>query len=195
MSLRDRYQRLGALDDLEATLQKMQEAVDLTPVDHPERAGRLQNLALCFRDRYHKFEQPQDLDFISQYYRASFNTPAPSDPEPSWTAALGWASFSQEFCPMDCCTAYSAAFNLLPELLWMGHTIPIRQDAIHRLNIAHTASTATSICIALSDLVSGIQFIEQGLATTFQQVLQLRPDLDSLPPNQADELQRLSYAL
>ncbi|KAJ7751792.1 CHAT domain-containing protein [Mycena maculata] len=195
VSLGHRYQRLGALADLEATVQKMQETVDLTPVDHPDMAGRLQNLAVSFRDRYHKFQRPQDLDFIHRHYSDSFNTLAPSDPEPSWRAALGWASFLQEFHPVNCCKAYSAAFNLLPELLWMGHTIPIRQDAIRRLGIGHTASAAARACIGLSDLISAVQFIEQGLATTFQQMLQLKPDLHSLPLNLADTLQKLSYAL
>jgi hypothetical protein len=77
----------------------------------------------------------------------------------------------------------------------MGHTIPIRQNAIRRLNIAHTASTAAKSCIGSGDLVAAVQLIEQGLATTFQQMLQLKPDLDSLPPGKAEDLQRLSAAL
>ncbi|KAJ7785152.1 hypothetical protein DFH07DRAFT_763759 [Mycena maculata] len=175
---RDRYQRLGALEDLKASLRINQEAVNLTPVDHPARAERLQNLSLSFIDLYHKFQDPQALELIHQNYSESFKTQAPSDPEPSWNAALDWASFSQEFHPMDCCTAYSAAFNLLPELLWMGHTIPVRQDTIRRLNIGH------SFCS-----------YKDGVGTTFQQILQLRPDLGSLPKDQAQQLQQLSYEL
>ncbi|KAJ7721441.1 CHAT domain-containing protein [Mycena maculata] len=195
VSFQDRYQRLGDSDDLEAVLERMQEAVDLTPTDHPERGGRLQSLALAFQHRYNEFQEPQDLRLTHQYYSDSFTTQGPSDPEPSWWAALAWANFSKEAQPFYCSAAYIAAFNLLPELLWIGHTIPVRQDAIRRLDVGHTASAATKTCIGLSDLASAVQLIEQGLATTFQQMLQLRPDLDSLPPDLAKDLQKLSYAL
>ncbi|KAJ7723014.1 CHAT domain-containing protein, partial [Mycena maculata] len=194
-SLGNRYQRLEELKDLQAALQSDQEAVDLTPPDHSERARRLQGLATSFSSWYKRFQNPKDLRLVHTYYDDSFNTQASSDPEPSWNAALKWASFSKEFHPAYCSTAYSAAFNLLPQLLWMGHSIRVRQDAIHRLDIGNTASAATRISLTLSDPISAIQFFEQGLATTFQQMLQLRPDLDRLPPDYAQKLEKLSYEL
>ncbi|KAJ7900804.1 CHAT domain-containing protein, partial [Mycena leptocephala] len=89
----------------------------------------------------------------------------------------------------------SAAFSLLPDLLWIGHTIPTRHDAIHRLNIGKTASAATKACIKVTNLTSAVELIEQGVATTFQQMPQLKPDFDSLPPDQGQKLQELSLAL
>ncbi|KAJ7713265.1 CHAT domain-containing protein [Mycena maculata] len=195
VSLTDRYHRLGELKDLAAALQRDKESVELTPEDHPGRAGRLQSLASSFMDQFKVFKKPENLKDVHQHYIESFKTQAPSDPEPSWRAALRWASFSEEFQPEYCSTAYSAAFNLLPELLWIGHTIPVRQDAIRRLDIGKTASDATRISLALSDPISAVQFFEQGLATTFQQMLQLRPDLDILPAVYAEKLKQLSYEL
>ncbi|KAJ7713263.1 CHAT domain-containing protein [Mycena maculata] len=213
VSFTDRYQRLGELNDLETALQHKQQAVDLTPAGHPDRASRLQSLAGSFIYQYQRlgepndletalqhtqqavFKKPENLKDVHQHYIESFKTQAPSDPEPSWRAALKWASFSEQFQPEYCSTAYSAAFNLLPELLWIGHTIPVRQDAIRHLDIGNTASDATRISLALSDLISAVQFFEQGLATTFQQMLQLRPDLDMLPAEYAEKLKQLSYEL
>ncbi|KAJ6607271.1 hypothetical protein B0H10DRAFT_1885907, partial [Mycena sp. CBHHK59/15] len=39
---------IGRLTDLEAALQNKQEALALTPEGHPDRAGRLQSLAVSF---------------------------------------------------------------------------------------------------------------------------------------------------
>ncbi|KAJ7722667.1 CHAT domain-containing protein [Mycena maculata] len=195
ISFRERHERLGELKDLEAAVQRDQEAMDLTPEDHPDKASQLQSLAESCSGWYKRFQEKKYLKLVHHYYQVSFNTLAPSDPEPSWEAALRWALFSKKFQPAYCSTAYLAAFNLLPQLLWIGHSIPVRQDAIHRLDIGKTASAATRISLTLSDPVSAVQFFEQGLATTFQQMLQLRPDLDMLSAEYAEKLEKLSYEL
>jgi tetratricopeptide (TPR) repeat protein len=191
----DRYQRLRDVKDLETSRQIIQEAVELTPSDHCDRANYLQSLAVALSVSYKTFRQLEDLQAVHAHYSDSFKTLAPSNPELLWHGALKWALFSEEFQPEDCATAYSAAFSLLPDMLWIGHSIPTRHNTIHRLDIGNTASAATRTCIKLSDLTSAVELIEQGVATTFQQMLQLKPDLDLLPPEQADDLQRLSLAL
>ncbi|KAJ7745946.1 CHAT domain-containing protein, partial [Mycena maculata] len=193
-SFRDQYYRLGELKDHKAALQKDRESVDLTPAGHPDRAGRLQALAVSLSDQFKKFKKPEDLKCVHQHYIDSFQTPG-CDPHSSWGAALRWASISQEFQPEYCSAAYSAAFNLLPELLWLGHTIPVRQDAIRRLDIGKIVSAATRISLTLCNPISAIEFFEQGLAMTFQQMLQLKPDLSVLPPEHAQNLQKLSSEL
>ncbi|KAJ7930712.1 CHAT domain-containing protein [Mycena leptocephala] len=80
-------------------------------------------------------------------------------------------------------------------MLWISHAITIRQDALHRLKVGRVTSTAAKSCIALTDLASAVEIMEQGLGTTFQQMLQLKPDLNKLPPKQADDLQTLSWEL
>ncbi|KAJ6582486.1 hypothetical protein DFH09DRAFT_1076352 [Mycena vulgaris] len=49
------YHRLGKLGDLEAAFQADQEAVRLTPEEHPDKAGYLQGLAASLTHKYHKF--------------------------------------------------------------------------------------------------------------------------------------------
>lgn len=92
-------------------------------------------------------------------------------------------------------TAYRAAFSLLPELLWIGHSIPVRHNAIHRLNISGATSTAIRTCINHFPLSSIVEILEQGLATTFQQMLQLKTAVDRLPAEQAQIFQQLSMKL
>ncbi|KAJ7754394.1 CHAT domain-containing protein [Mycena maculata] len=77
----------------------------------------------------------------------------------------------------------------------MGNAIPVKHDAIFRLDIQSVTATATKSYINLGHLRSAVKSIEQGIGTTFQQMLQLKPDVDKLPPNQAADLEQLSFQL
>jgi hypothetical protein len=116
-------------------------------------------------------------------------------PELSWQQALRWASFAEEFQLSRCISIYKIAFDLLPEILWIGHPISVRHDALRRLDIPSATSGAVRACIRLSDLPTAIEFLEQGLAIIFQQMLQLKTDVDLLPPEQAQEFRNLSSKL
>ncbi|KAJ7465594.1 CHAT domain-containing protein [Mycena latifolia] len=194
ISLRDRYRRLGDVNDLNAALLSNEESVDLTPDEDPDRARRLQNLAFSLTEKYRKFHNPGDLDFIHNYYMASFET-LTAAPEYSWDAALDWASFGEEFKLRDGITAYSKAFSLLPEILWIGHVLPLRHETIRRLDMSQVASAAARICIDFGNLTSAVEIMEQGLAIAFQQMLQLRTELDGLPSDEANKFQILSSEL
>ncbi|KAJ7450886.1 CHAT domain-containing protein [Mycena latifolia] len=194
MCLGDHYKRFGDLKSLEAALQLGQEAVNLTPKDNPDRPGRLQGLAECFQENYLQLRDPKDLAVIHMYYIESFQSPSLT-PEDSWQAALLWASFASEFQPSDCVTAYLAAFDLLPQLLWIGHTIPVRHDVLRRLDIGEVTSTAAKTCIDLNDLTSAVVIMEQGLATIFQQMLQLKTDVNQLQPTEAETFRKISVGL
>ncbi|KAJ6578057.1 CHAT domain-containing protein, partial [Mycena capillaripes] len=189
-----RFVRLGNLDDLEVALQTVQEAVNLAPIDDPYGAELLQSLAMFSSVKYETTKNSETLEAVHIYYKMSFKLP-PLDLESSWHAALQWASFAYSYQPSYTLTAYETAFNLLPEILWIGHTIQVRHAAIHRLNLEHNTSKATRICIQLSDQTTAVKIMEQGLATTFQQIFQLKADVDSLPAGQRKPFIRLSSAL
>ncbi|KAJ6507469.1 CHAT domain-containing protein [Mycena vulgaris] len=188
LAFRDQYLRLRDLADLETTSKLLQEAETLTLEEDPARGRLLQLLALSFLHRYLRLKKPEDLEAVGSHFRASFKTPTTSTPEISWGSVLTWATFSEKFKPSDCPTAYSTAFGLLPDILWIGQSIP-------RLDMEHITSTATRTCIHLSDLTAAVEIIEQGLSTTFQQTLQLRTGLDELNPDEAQKLQHLSSKL
>ncbi|KAJ6537449.1 CHAT domain-containing protein [Mycena vulgaris] len=194
VSFTDRYQRLGILSDLKAALQVDQEAVGLTPEGHPERPGRLQNLAVSFTDTYRKFGRSDDLENVHTNYTLSFQIPS-SHPHDSWLAALNWASVSEEFQLPDAMTAYTNAFQLLPDILWVGNLLHVRHEATHRLGIEQATSAAARTFINHSQYPSAVEIIEQGVGITFQQMLQLKTDMDGLPLAQASKLQFLSSEL
>jgi tetratricopeptide (TPR) repeat protein len=193
-SFRDQYLRLGHLEDLEAALHAYQEAMELTPLGHPNRASLLQDLAMGFRDRYEELGDLEDLAAVQAHYDRAFKLTSMA-PETSWQQALSWARFAERFQPSDCILALRAAFHLLPEILWIGNSIPVRHEAIRRLNISDATSTAVRTCLDLSQVPAAVEMLEQGLAMIFQQMLQLKTDVDALPHHQAKDFSDLSLVL
>ncbi|KAJ7436422.1 CHAT domain-containing protein, partial [Mycena latifolia] len=184
----------GDVQYLESAVQRHREAVNLTVVGHAQRPHRLQDFATLLSARYAISKDKEDLEAALVCYRDSFKTPS-STPFISWKNALQWASCAQDFQPSDCPSAYMAAFRLLPDLFWIGHSIPVRHEAIHRLEIGQVTSTAAQSCISLDHLMPAIEIMEQGLAMTFQQLLQLKTDVDHLPPDQVNRFRALSSQL
>ncbi|KAJ7646322.1 CHAT domain-containing protein [Mycena polygramma] len=194
VSFTDQYKRLGDPKDLDAALQTTEKSIALTPHDDPHLASWLQNLAAFYVLRFQKSRNVLDLQAVHYHYSDSFKSPS-STPEYSWDHALNWASFSQEFDKTYCILAYSKAFALLPEILWIGHAIPVHQDVIHRLDIADATSKAVQACVQQSNLPMAVEFLEQGLATIFQQMLQLSSQPKNIPSDYAEELLALSLQL
>jgi hypothetical protein len=62
MSIADRYKSQGDLKDLDAALQAIQQALDLTPRGHPDRAGRLNALGTFLVNRCHRVGDLKDLE-------------------------------------------------------------------------------------------------------------------------------------
>ncbi|KAF8143699.1 CHAT domain-containing protein [Mycena galopus ATCC 62051] len=91
--------------------------------------------------------------------------------------------------------AFQAAFSLLPDILWAGHSVPVQQQTLRRLNIPDLTSTTVLTYIKLSQFRAAVETLEQGLAVIFQKMLQLKADVSGLPPDQAQRLSHLSSQL
>ncbi|KAJ7277046.1 CHAT domain-containing protein [Mycena rebaudengoi] len=193
MSFTDQYGRSGDMKDLEAAVQNSEAAIAQTPEGHPDLAGRLQSLAVSFTDRYQRSGDVKDLEAALQN-KQSFQSHT-SDPAKSWRSALNWGSLAKILRPSDTQKAYSAAFHLLPEILWIGSSVSVRQDINMRINVSQATSDAIAACIDPLNLPLAVELLEQGLGTTFQQLLQLKTNLDFLPQMEADKLKLLSIDL
>ncbi|KAJ7209887.1 CHAT domain-containing protein, partial [Mycena rebaudengoi] len=194
-SFMDRYRRAGNVKDLEAALQHGQAAVEKTPEGHPDLAGCLQSLGVCFTERYRRSGDVKDLETALQHNQAASFQSHTSDHVKSWQSALKWASLAKLHRPSDTPKAYSAAFHLLPEILWIGNSVSVRQDMNMRVNVSQATSGAITACIDSSNLPLAVELLEQGLGTTFQQLLQLKTNIDFLPQMEADKLKLLSIDL
>jgi hypothetical protein len=192
--LTDRYEILSNLEDLNSALEADEAAVNLVLGNFPKNPLHQQGLARSLTHCYDKFGNVAGLDRALFNFSASFEGPM-SAPLLSWKAALDWGVLTQKHRPSDTVKAYSSAFGLLPEILWAGHSVTVRQDATRRMNINEATSTATTACIDDVDFQSVVELMEQGLAIEFQQLLELKTSFDQLPKNDAVELERLSSQL
>ncbi|KAJ7486792.1 CHAT domain-containing protein [Mycena latifolia] len=193
-SYANRFKAFHDLHDLTAALQSYESAVEKTPKGHPELPRRLQSLALILSERFSIFLDPADLNSAFTHYRHSFAMTT-SQPILSWNAALVWASLGKRYRPYECLLAYGSAFNILPDILWTGISHTGRQDASQKIDLAGVTSAAASACIELSDFRLAIEILEQGMATTFQQMLQLKTNINELPEADAAKLRQLSLVL
>ncbi|KAJ6626068.1 CHAT domain-containing protein [Mycena sp. CBHHK59/15] len=71
ISLRERYERSGHLEDLTSALHSDQAAVRLTPEGHPDHAAHLSSLAASFTDHYQRFGDLNYLEAALQNDRAA----------------------------------------------------------------------------------------------------------------------------
>ncbi|KAJ6555659.1 CHAT domain-containing protein, partial [Mycena vulgaris] len=189
-----RYHRLGDLKDLGIAQQQYLQATTLA-LDGHSSAEILQDFAMSFVDRYHRLGGVNNIDEAYHNYMLSFDTSS-SRPESSWKAALDWASFAEECgASSQCSYAYSTAFSFLPRMIWICHSIPLRHAALSRLGIKKATSNAIRVCTNGSDVHSAVEIMEQGMATVFQQTLELKADVDELPCDQANDFRRLSFKL
>ncbi|KAJ7213617.1 CHAT domain-containing protein [Mycena pura] len=191
----EQYRKLRDLQDLESGLQNSKAAVGSTPEGHPELPRRLQNLAACFQDRYDRLQDSDDLAAVFTNYNLSFKNPIVSKPVSSWEAALAWASLAKTYKPAEVLTAYLNAFKLLPEILWIGNPVNVHHDAMRRINFMQATSDAVAACIDHANLHLAVEILEQGLATTFQRLIQLKPNIKTLVQAEADKLQHISTQL
>ncbi|KAJ7775593.1 CHAT domain-containing protein [Mycena maculata] len=182
--------------DMQRSIQHGKEALELTPVDDSYRASRIQQLASCFQLKHSRMGDPKDLQAMHQLYDASFKTQTlPESPEESWRAAISWDYYSFQFQHTHVPAAWVAAFQLLPDILWIGDNLSIRQNTIRRLNLGYATSSATTAWLGQANVPAAIETLEQGIGTIFQQILQLKPDTSELPPEKAKKLQEISSKL
>ncbi len=58
----DGFQRTGAIADLDTASKRYQEALDITPKDHPDMARRLDNLGIRYRNKFQRTKAMTNLD-------------------------------------------------------------------------------------------------------------------------------------
>ncbi|KAJ7636413.1 CHAT domain-containing protein [Roridomyces roridus] len=187
---------LSKLDEhqLNSAIEHDCEAVKLSPPGDPERPQFLQSLANHLSDRYKALQRQEDIEEALVNYRSSFKT-FTSSPIDSWKSGLEWAELARIHAPPEALEAYRATFNLLPEILWLGSPLKVRQEHMTQIEIAKASGSAVRACITQSELTLAIELLEQGLATIFQQMLQLKTDFDTLPAGDAQRLRQFSSLL
>ncbi|ERF74882.1 hypothetical protein EPUS_09421 [Endocarpon pusillum Z07020] len=80
MSYHKRYCRIGDIEDLETSIQRWQEALNILPDEHPDQADLLSILGIGYQDRYKRMSTRADLDMAIQKYKEALDNTSPNHP-------------------------------------------------------------------------------------------------------------------
>ncbi|WP_447035812.1 tetratricopeptide repeat protein [Streptomyces sp. DSM 118878] len=115
LALQTRFERSGAVADLDAAVDVAHQAVDTTPAGHPDRAGRLSNLGGTLQTRFERSGAVADLDAaIDAAYQAVDTTPTGHPDRAAMLNNLGLAlriRFERSGAVADLDAAVGAAYQ------------------------------------------------------------------------------------
>ncbi|KAJ7064021.1 CHAT domain-containing protein [Mycena amicta] len=192
------FEYTGELVNLEKALSYGRDAVEHIPNGHLHKAMGMMELGSLYITRYQQLKQQVDMDEAVKWFSTSLQGPY-DDPVAAWNKLRDWAEFTFEEQPLYAIPAIQAAFRILAEPLWIGHPLPVRHEAIKRLDIPSALSFAFKCCLSMSesndDLADIIEILEQGMGTVYQQMQQLKLEDIELPAEHAKEFQELSRSL
>jgi hypothetical protein len=160
-----------------------------------DKPSLLYNLGTSLFRRFELLSDSSDVDAaMSQFSSAAcFGIGSTSV---RFQAASSWAICAQllpNHSPLD---AYAVALQLLPELAWLGLSIPNRHH--HLLKAGVVVRDAVAAAITAEQYDTAIEWLEQGHSIVWAQLLQLRTpiaDLQDKYPSLANELKYLSREL
>ncbi|KAF9462509.1 CHAT domain-containing protein [Collybia nuda] len=186
------------INDLKNALNYKHAAIKSGQNDLLDFAALQSSLAFSYLDQFYKENNPEDLHCALFYLRNSATAPATRRPQDQWDTACHWASNAFYHQLPECVEAFSVAFQLLPDLLWIGNAVSTRHSSLLYFDIPTVTMWAVSACIKFNKIVLGIELLEQGLAITHQQQLQLKGEFGMLldaHPAIAEELKEISHQI
>lgn len=162
--------------DLDTAIQRFQEALERTPADHPEQAGRLQSLGNAYRDRYLDLGAMADLDTaIQRFQEALYHSPSTINNRLASGITLLELYASTKNWPEAFQTASKTVF-LVPSLIPRSLEASDKQRLL--VNISGLASDAAAVALnAAKTPFDTIQLLELGREVIAGSLNELRVDI------------------
>ncbi|KZV75357.1 TPR-like protein [Peniophora sp. CONT] len=198
-SLAMRFEHLGDLDDLEGAISAHGLAVDLMPEGHPDRPAGLNSLATALRHRLEREGNKFNFDAVIKYLMAAAiqSLGAPSSRLTSAAECVKLSSRYGDFSSAETILlAHSCIVNILPEIVWLGHSVARRYRESEKLGELVNAAVAAAISSQI--LPRAVEWLEAGRSLVWAQILSLRAPLNILReqhPGLAASLEEVSLEL
>jgi len=194
-SLLRRFERLGDLSDMNKSVSVKEKAVRLTPDGHPDKPSRLSNLSNSLLRRFERLGDLGDIEMAGKMLEEAAKSPTGSS-SIRFRTCFCWAMYCQLYHRCSILDAYRRAFELLPNMTWLGLSITDRQ---HFLNgVGPLVDEAVSAAIDAGQFETAVEWMDQGHSVVWGQLLQLRTPVDDLKqrhPDIADRFTILSKKL
>ena len=169
--------------------------MDCTPKGHADKPRRLTHLGDSFLGRFKFSGDPVYRSAAITHFHCAA-TCAVGSPSVRFRVAIKWARLASTCQISFALHGYTVAFDLLPQVAWMGQTILARNSEL--TYFGNIASEAAATAISAEQYDTALEILEQGRSVVWTQLLQLRTPIDALcevEPNLANDLFRVSKAL
>lgn len=201
LALQSRFDALGQSHDLRSAISVLQVSIDMTPDDHPGKLIALANLGhswwKCFLNErtLHGRAYGSFRNSIDSLLKA---TAKPlGSPQMRLTIATFCVQIMSAFrqnepgssrvlSPLTEMLAHSRIIGVIPELVWLGHSVTRRLEESQRLG--GLVNDAVSFAISFGTLPQAIEWLETGRALVWSQISSLRTpmrDLERSHPRRA----------
>lgn len=177
--LKLRFDRLGELHDLDEAIKMSNEAFELFPQGHSDRAHRLNHLGIFFRSRYDLTRSSQDLIQSTNYFELASNFQNTS----FLVRVMAWRAAAENYIEdrnwTSAAQSLSKALNTLPMLTPRSVT---RSDQLAMLKIVpDIGSLAASVFLKIeSSPFNAFKALETGRGITSSLAIDFRKDIEEL---------------
>ena len=177
-------------------------AVEFTRPNDPILPKLYTILGRSFLTLYHCSQDKNHFATLHYAYWALINyrisVSLSATPDQQIEAAMTWASFAMSLNLNKTLTAYYSALATLPNILWIGNSLGDRHNSLIRLNIPQLVSSAVAAAVKFNNIKCAVEFLEQGIAITYRQILELKDEPTHLMekhPKIGLEFQKISMKL
>lgn len=175
---KDGHDQTGSMDDLERAITHAQEAVQATPLDHPDRAIYLFNLGNRVRERYSRIgDKKAEEESVRLFEKgAKCSTSLPLHRVRSGRNAIRVLHRSSRW--KEAAAIVETLFGLLPQIC--GRYLS-RDDQQHVLKqVSGFAADACSLSVKMNNPRQALQRIESGRVLILGYLMDGRSDLSEL---------------
>jgi hypothetical protein len=177
-ALHAKFDLEGNLDDLREAIAMWREAIDRTPIGHPDRAGRLSSLGVVLQDYAVRTRDSAVLTEARDcWYEAMSEAAAPVAVRIGAGRRLSVLAGALKQWP-DAVDGYAATLELLPLLAWHGVSRASREHLLAEWS--GYAVDAVSQAIEAEQPGRAVELLETGRGVLWSQMLALRTDLTDL---------------
>ncbi|KAI0027684.1 CHAT domain-containing protein [Vararia minispora EC-137] len=189
------------ISDIDEAISLLESLIE-HPAPNGDRDKVYLNLCSAFAIRLTFSPSPSRSDFQStiQSFMHAISPGVPCVPSAKVASAELCASLCRSYpnfsSPSLLIQIYAAVFDIISEVVWLGHSISRRFDEVmHVAGIVHAAAVAA---IEAGEAEKALEWLEEGRAIVWGQVLRLRTPIDELRQHDeqlAVELQQVAATL
>ncbi|KZV60452.1 hypothetical protein PENSPDRAFT_341349 [Peniophora sp. CONT] len=192
VSLRRRFEYSGDPVDLEDALAAARRAVELLPKGHPDLVSELKRLGDCLYSRFKRDQSRDGFKAALDCFMLASSQPlvAPDMRFEALESGVWMLSHHSEFSTSESIMhAHARVIGILPELVWLGHTVQRRFEESSR--VGKLVYAAVRAAIEAGALYQAVEWLEAGRSLVWSQVISMRSPLDDLEEHHPDLAQAL----